>query len=416
VLQKTPVRPVYLDANATTRLDPLALEAMLPFLKGDFGNPSSLHGFAQPAKAALARARAAVAALIGAEESEIVFTSGGTEANNTAILSALETQEGRDEIVTSAVEHPAVLALCAHLAKSRGVKVHFIPVDGEGRLDMEAYRAALGPKTALVSIMWANNETGTIFPVEEIADLAHEAGALFHTDAVQAVGRVPVRLSAVAADFLSLSAHKFHGPKGVGALFVRKGTAFAPLVRGGRQERGRRAGTENVAGIAGLGAAASLAAWHLLTDEGRTAALRDRLEAGIAELFPNVRVLGDRSNRLPNTSLVAFDKVDGEGLLVLLAQAGVAASGGSACATGMMEPSHVLKAMKLKPDLLFGAVRFSLSRDTEADDIERALSALPEAMDRLCGPTPFRRAVEEAAAALDPVLRQAGQSSMRKVA
>ncbi|MBZ8135270.1 aminotransferase class V-fold PLP-dependent enzyme [Afifella sp. IM 167] len=406
------MRPVYLDANATTRLDPLALEAMLPFLKGEFGNPSSLHGHGQPAKAVLGRARAAVAALIGAEESEIVFTSGGTEANNAAILSALATQEGRDEIVTSAVEHPAVLALCAHLAQSRGIKVHVIPVDGCGRLDMEAYRAALGPKTALASIMWANNETGTLFPVEELADLAHEAGALFHTDAVQAAGRVPVRLSAVAADFLSLSAHKFHGPKGVGALFVRKGTAFSPLIRGGKQERGRRAGTENVAGIAGLGAAASLAAWHLLTDSDRIAGLRDRLEAGIAELFPHATVLGDTSNRLPNTASIAFDKVDGEGLLVLLAQMGVAVSGGSACASGMMEPSHVLKAMKLKTDLLFGAVRFSLSRDNDAEDIERALAALPAAMDKLCGPTPFRRAVEEAAAALHPAPR----ASLRKVA
>ncbi|WP_026379586.1 aminotransferase class V-fold PLP-dependent enzyme [Afifella pfennigii] len=399
-------RSVYLDANATTRVDPLVLEAMLPFYGGDFGNPSSPHALGAPAKAAIARARAALGALIGAEEGEIVFTSGGTEANNTAILSALATADGRDEIVTSAVEHPAVLALAAHLARERGVTVRVIPVDGKGRLDIEAYKAALGPKTAIASIMWANNETGAIFPIEELADLAHEAGALFHSDAVQAVGRLPLRVSAAGVDFLSLSAHKLHGPKGVGALYVRKGAPFSPLMRGGRQERGRRAGTENVPGIVGLGAAASLAAWHLFADGERVRGLRDRLEAGILARFPEAQVLGDTGNRLANTSLIAFADIDAEALISLLAKAGIAASGGAACASGMAEPSHVLKAMRLPARLLFGAVRFSFSRDSDEADVERALEVLPEVMEKLSAPPPLRQTVPAARPA-EPLTEEA---------
>lgn len=276
------MRPIYFDNNATTRTDPEVVAAMLPYFAEQFGNASSAHDFGAQVREAVRLARRQVQALLGAAfDREIVFTSGGTEADNTAILSALETQGDRDEIVTTAVEHPAILSLVAYLEKSRGVKVHYIGVDEFGRLDIEAYRHALGPRTAIASVMWANNETGTIFPVEMLAQYAREAGALFHTDAVQAAGRIPIDLKATGIDMLSLSGHKLHGPKGIGALYLRKGVKFKSLIRGGHQERGRRGGTENVPAIVGLGKAAELAA-ACLEDKGtRLGALRDRLERGL---------------------------------------------------------------------------------------------------------------------------------------
>ncbi|MDY6860411.1 MAG: aminotransferase class V-fold PLP-dependent enzyme, partial [Pseudomonadota bacterium] len=273
--------PVYLDNNATTRVFPEVVEAMVPYFTEQFGNASSIHAFGSEVGGALRQARRSLQALIGAEfDHEIIFTSGGTESNNTALRSALAANPERNEIVTSTVEHPAILSLCDWLEKHEGVTVHRIPVDKQGRLDIDAYRAALGPKTALVSLMWANNETGTIFPVDGLADLAHEAGALFHTDAVQAVGKVPIDLKSTGIDMLSLSSHKFHGPKGLGALYVRRGTRFRPLLRGGHQERGRRAGTENAPAIVGLGKAAEMTMATMADDMARITALRDRLEKG----------------------------------------------------------------------------------------------------------------------------------------
>lgn len=383
------MEPVYLDNNATTRTDPAVVAAMLPYFAEQFGNASSAHAFGHAVAPALREARRAVQQLLGAaSEAEIVFTSGGTESDNAAILSALQTQSGRDEIVTTAVEHPAVLSLVDHLESERGLKVHRIGVDGQGRLDVDAYERALGPRTAIASVMWANNETGTLFPVDDLAERAHRAGALFHTDAVQAAGKVRIELKATAIDMLSLSGHKLHGPKGIGVLYLRKGTAFVPLVRGGPQERRRRGGTENVPGIVGLGKAAELAAAHLDDEASRVRDLRDELEHGIVAAVGDCAVLGDRDQRLPNTANLAFAHLDGEAILHHLAQAGIAASLGSACASGSMEPSHVLRAMQVAPQLLRGAIRFSLSRDTTAAQIERVLQAIPDIVARVRASSP----------------------------
>lgn len=367
--------PAYLDNNATTRVAPEVVAAMLPFFTENFGNASSTHDFGAAVAPALKAARQSVQALIGAEfDHELIFTSGGTESDATALLSALETQAPRAEIVTSAVEHPAVLNFCQHLEKTGRAKIHIIPVDEAGDLDMAAYRAALSEKTAVVSIMWANNETGKIFPVAELAALAHEAGALFHSDAVQAAGKIALNVKDAAIDMLSLSGHKICGPKGIGALYVKKGVKFSALFRGGKQERGRRAGTENTPGIVGLGVAAKLAQ---KTDLARIAALRDRLENGLLAAIPQARVNGFGA-RLPNTLNIAFACADSEALLHKLDRAGVAASSGSACASGTMEPSHVLRAMRVPPLYLQGALRFSLSHETTEAEIDLVLQNLPE--------------------------------------
>jgi cysteine desulfurase len=374
------VRAIYLDNNATTRTDPSVVAAMLPFFTEQFGNASSAHTFGNEVAGALKQARRQLQALLGAAfDHEIVFTSGGTESDNAAILSALGVQDGRDEIVTTAVEHPAVLSLVEELGR-RGIRSRLIPVDALGRLDIEAYRRALSPRTAIASVMWANNETGTIFPVEFLARMAHSAGALFHTDAVQAVGRVAIDLRNSEIDMLSLSGHKLHGPKGIGALYLRKGTSFKPLLFGGPQERRRRAGTENVPGVVGLGKAAELVAARF--ERARIAALRDWLEQGILRLG-HCMVLGDIHNRLPNTSSIAFEHLEGEAIIHHLNRAGIAASLGSACASGSMEPSHVLRAMNVAPAALRGAVRFSLSRDNTEDEIDHVLDVLPDIIERL---------------------------------
>jgi cysteine desulfurase len=375
------MQPVYLDNNATTRMDAEVLAAMLPYFTEHFGNPSSSHEFGTAAGDAVRAAREQVRALLGAAHAhEIVFTSGGTESDNVAILAALECQDGRNEIIVSAVEHPAVLSFVQHLAKQRGAVVHTIPVDGKGRLDLDAYRAALGPETAIASIMWANNETGTIFPVEELAALAHEAGALFHTDAVQAAGRVALDVKSTAIDMLSLSAHKLHGPKGIGALYVRKGVRFQALIRGGKQERGRRAGTENVPGIVGLGKAAERTLARPSGQGERVGALRDCLEAGVLTRIGGCFIAGDMASRLANTSTIVFDAALGEVILAELNKAGIAASSGSACASGSVEPSHVLRAMKVPYTAALGAIRFSFSHENTAADVERVLEVLPAAV------------------------------------
>lgn len=368
----------YLDNNATTRTAPEVVQAMLPFFANSFGNPSSVHDFGNAATAAMSYARRQVQALIGAEhEQEIVFTAGATESNNAALLQALRRGD-RNEVIISAVEHAAVLGVVADQEKHHGVVVHRIGVDSRGRLDMASFRRALSKRTALVSIMWANNETGTLFPVAELSEMAREVGALFHTDAVQAVGKVPIDLKSTKIDMLSFSAHKFHGPKGVGALYVRKSTKFRAFLRGGRQERARRAGTENVPGIIGLGKAAELALAALGEDSARIAAMRDRLEHAVLATIEGTSVLGDTDARVPGTTAIAFEGADAEELLFRLNKAGIAASSGSACTSGNVEPSHVLKAMRIPYSTAMGTVRFSLARDTSVEDINHLISVLPE--------------------------------------
>ena len=378
------MRPVYLDNNATTRMDPAVVAAMLPYFTDHFGNASSAHDFGAASSAAIRAAREQVCSLIGARHGhEIVFTSGGTESDNAAILSALHSDPARKDVIVSAVEHPAILALAAHLQRDRGVGVHIVPVDRRGRLDLDAYKAALGVKTAIVSIMWANNETGTIFPVAELAELAHEAGALFHTDAVQAAGRIAIDVERAGVDMLSLSAHKFNGPKGIGALYVRKGVRFTPLIRGGKQERGRRAGTENAPGIAGLGKAAELAALRLAgADFLRMRNLRDWFEVEVLRGIDHCYIAGDIDRRLPNTSNIVFEGADGEVILSGLNKARIAASSGSACASGSTEPSHVLRAMNVPYTSALGAIRFSFSHENSSDDVTRVLEVLPEIVGR----------------------------------
>ncbi|MBV8268827.1 MAG: cysteine desulfurase NifS [Planctomycetaceae bacterium] len=384
---------IYLDNNATTKVDPQVVEAMLPFFTEQFGNPSSMHSFGDRVGKALKVARNQVQELLGAaHESEIIFTSCGTESDSTAILSALKAFPDRREIITTAVEHPAVLTLCDYLEKQlvdEGYIIHRLRVDTKGRLDLREYRKRLSEKTAIVSVMWANNETGTIFPVEEMAELARGHGALFHTDAVQAVGKIPINLKATSIDMLSLSGHKLHAPKGVGVLYVRRGTRFRPLLRGGHQERGRRAGTENSASIVGLGKAAELAMEHLVFENTCVKAMRDRLEQAILEAVPNCFATGDASNRLPNTSNIAFEYVEGEGILLLLNKEGIAASSGSACTSGSLEPSHVMRAMGIPYTAAHGTIRFSLSRYNTMDEIERVVKVVPGILAHLRSLSPY---------------------------
>lgn len=371
------MQPIYLDNNATTRVDPAVVETMLPFFTEQFGNPSSMHNFGDRVGRALKQARTQVQTLIGAaHDSEIIFTSCGTESDSTALLSALRAQPDRSEIITTVVEHPAVLNLCDQLEKE-GYTVHRLGVDSRGRLDLQAYRSRLSERVAIVSVMWANNESGTLFPVEAMAEMAAEAGVMFHTDAVQAVGKLPISLRDSRIDMLSISGHKLHAPKGIGVLYLRRGTRFRPLLRGGHQERGRRAGTENSAAIVGLGKAAELALAHMHEENTHVRALRDRLEEGILAQVPHAFITGDPDNRLPNTASIAFEYIEGESILLLLNKAGIAASSGSACTSGSLEPSHVMRAMGIPYTAAHGTVRFSLSRYNTAEEIERVIEVVP---------------------------------------
>ena len=380
---------VYLDNNATTMVDKSIVDAMLPFFTEQFGNPSSLHSFGNRVGQATKKARKQVQSLLGAEhDSEIIFTSCGTESDSTAILSAIKAQPDRNEIITTAVEHPAILTLCEHLAKE-GYTIHYLGVDGKGRLDLQEYQALLSSKTAIVSVMWANNETGTLFPVVEMAEMANATGVMFHTDAVQAVGKVPMNIKDTKIDMLSVSGHKLHAPKGIGVLYLRRGTRFRPLLRGGHQERGRRAGTENAASVVGLGMAAEMAMEFLEFENIEVARMRDRLEEGILEAVPNAFVTGDPDNRLPNTSNIAFEYIEGEGILLLLNKAGIAASSGSACTSGSLEPSHVMKAMGIPYTAAHGTVRFSLSRYNTMEDVEKVIEAVPPIMAQLRKLSPY---------------------------
>ena len=372
----------YFDHNATTQVDPEVLAAMLPYFTQEYGNPNSVHSFGQTARGAVERARAAVAALIGARPSEIVFTSGGTEADNLAIFGVLGAVAGQPpHIITTTIEHHAVLHSCDALER-RGVAVTRVAVSRDGVVDPDDIRRALRPETVLITVMHANNELGTLQPLEEIGRITSEAGVRFHTDAVQAAGKVPLNVSALGVDLLSLSAHKFYGPKGVGALFVRKGVQLEPLFYGSRGEGGRRAGTENVAGIVGLGKAAELARERLREQADRVRALRDRLEQGLLERIAGARANGSAALRLPNTCNIMFPTVESESLVIALDLQGLACSAGAACLSGAVDPSHVLAAIGLSPAEARGSIRLSLGRTTTEEDIDFAVRMIPEAVAR----------------------------------
>jgi cysteine desulfurase len=380
---------IYLDNNATTMVDPGVVETMIPYYTEQFGNPSSMHSFGNKVGFALKQARKQIQKLLGAEyDSEIIFTSCGTESDSTAILSALKAQPERNEIITTVVEHPAVLSLCEYLEKD-GYKVHYLKVNEKGQLDLDKYKELLSDRVAIVSVMWANNETGTLFPVLEMAELANAAGVMFHTDAVQSVGKIPMDLKSSKIDMLSLSGHKLHAPKGIGVLYLRRGVRFRPLLRGGHQERGRRAGTENVASIIALGKAAEMAMEHMEFENTKVKAMRDRLEEGILASVSHCFITGDPDNRLPNTSNIAFEFVEGEAILMLLNKQGIAASSGSACTSGSLEPSHVMRAMDIPYTAAHGSTRFSFSRYNTMDDVERVIEAIPPIMEKLRKLSPY---------------------------
>jgi cysteine desulfurase len=380
---------IYLDNNATTMVDPVIVQEMLPYFSEQFGNPSSMHSFGNKVGFAIKQARKQIQQLLGAEhDSEIIFTSCGTESDSTAILSALKAQPERNEIITTVVEHPAVLSLCEQLEKE-GYKVHYLKVDMKGRLDLDEYKKLLSDRVAVVSVMWANNESGTLFPVLEMAEMARAAGVMFHTDAVQAVGKIPMDLKSSKIDMLSLSGHKLHAPKGIGVLYLRRGVRFRPLLRGGHQERGRRAGTENTASIVALGKAAELALEHMPYENTTVAAMRDRLEEGILDAVPYCFVTGDPDNRLPNTCNIAFEFVEGEAILMLLNKQGIAASSGSACTSGSLEPSHVMRAMDIPFTAAHGSIRLSLSRYNTMDEIDYVIAAIPPIMAQLRKLSPY---------------------------
>jgi cysteine desulfurase len=384
------MKVVYLDNNATTRVAPEVLEAMLPYFSEYYGNPSSMHSFGGDVAAKIKEARANVAKLIGAEADEIVFTSCGTESDSSAIRAALEFADpGKNHIIASRVEHPAIKSLYESLAK-KGYRVTFVPVDGAGRLDVDYLYQYLSDDTALVSLMWANNETGVIFPIEDVSQRLKEKGILFHSDAVQAAGKLPIDLSRTGVDMLSLSGHKFHAPKGVGVLYIRKGTKFSPFMIGGHQEHGRRGGTENVASIIGLGKAAELAKKHVdANDYARIAELRDKLEISLLERVTNSMVNGDTEHRLPNTTSIAFEYVEGEAILLMMNEHGICASSGSACTSGSLEPSHVLRAMGVPFTAAHGSIRFSLSRYSTEEEIDFVVEKMPPIIKRLREMSPF---------------------------
>jgi cysteine desulfurase len=384
---------VYLDNNATARVAPEVVEAMMPYLTEFYGNPSSMHHFGAEAGRGLATAREQVANLLGARTpSEIIFTAGGSESDNLGIVGTLRAYPDKKHVVTSAVEHPAVLGLCRDLEQRHGYEVDFIGVDGEGRLDLDELRAKVREDTAVVSIMMANNETGVIFDTAAIGEIVKAKGAVFHVDAVQAVGKLPLNVQQLeTVDMLAISGHKVHAPKGVGALYVRKGTRLRPLIVGGHQERGRRAGTENVASCVALGAACQLAEAHREEEATRVRVLRDRLEEKILPAVTDCRRNGAAEPRLPNTSNISFDYIEGEGILLLLDRAGIAASSGSACTSGSLEPSHVLKAMGVPFISAHGSIRFSLSRYNTEAEIDYVAAVVPRIVERLREITPFNR-------------------------
>ncbi|MFH1619500.1 MAG: cysteine desulfurase NifS [bacterium] len=383
------MKTIYLDNNATTRVADEAKKEMEPFFCEFYGNPSSMHTFGGGVQKHIDNARERLASLLGAADpAEIIFTSCGSESDNAAIWAALRTCPEKKHVVTSRVEHPAVLNLC-HFLESQGYKVTYLGVDGEGRLDMDHLREAVNENTAIVTLMWANNDTGVVFPVEDAARIVKSRGSVFHTDAVQSAGKIPINLKNSAIDMLSVSGHKLHAPKGIGALYVRKGTRFIPFLMGGHQERGRRAGTENVPYIVGFGKAAELAGQHIEKENTKVKTLRDRLELGLMKAIPNCRRNGHPDERLPNTANISFEFVEGEAILLLLSEKGIAASSGSACTSGALEPSHVLRAMGVPYTFAHGSVRFSLSRYTTAEEIDTLLREMPGIIEKLRKISPF---------------------------
>jgi cysteine desulfurase len=392
------MRVIYLDNNATTKVDPAVVDAMLPYLSEHYGNPSSMHSFGGNVAAHIKEARENVADLIGATADEIVFNSSGTESDSTAIWAAIESNPNKKHIITSRVEHPAIKNLYESLSK-KGYRVTFVPVDNQGILDQDYLYKNLSEDTAVVSLMWANNETGVIFPIEEISQKVKDRGIVFHTDAVQAVGKIPIDIKETGVDLLSLSGHKLHAPKGIGVLYIRKGTKFSPFMIGGHQEKGRRGGTENVASIIGLGKAAELAKKHL--DENaydRIGQLRDKLETTLVANISHSMVNGDRRHRLLNTSSIAFEYVEGEAILLMMNEYGICASSGSACTSGSLEPSHVLRAMGVPFTAAHGSIRYSLSRYTTEEEIDIVIDKMPPIIERLRGMSPFWKDAMKSAA------------------
>jgi cysteine desulfurase len=380
-----------MDNNATTMVAPEVLETMLPYFSELYGNPSSMHTFGGQVGKVVRTAREKIAALINAEPEEIIFTSCGTESDSTAILAALQAQPEKRHIVTTRVEHPAVKNLCGSLDTLTGHKHRLteLPVESDGTLDLQRFEDSLDDETAIVSVMWANNETGVIFPIEEMAKIAKSRGILFHTDAVQAVGKIPIDLARVPVDFLSISGHKLHAPKGVGVLYVRKRTPFVPFLIGGHQEHGRRGGTENVASIIGLGKACELAARHIVKENTTVRALRDKLENGLLEKIPNALLNGHKTERLPNTANISFEYVEGEAILLHMDRYGICASSGSACTSGSLEPSHVLRAMGVPFTAAHGSIRYSLSVYNNEDEVDFVLDRMPGIIAKLRDMSPF---------------------------
>jgi cysteine desulfurase len=386
------MKTIYLDNNATSAIAPVVYQAMTPYLTEFYGNPSSMHTFGGQIYRKIEEARSNVADLISAEPEEIIFTSCGTESDNTAIMSALESYPQKRHIITTKVEHPAVLSTCRRLSR-KGYRITYLPVDSLGRLDMELFYKSLDDDTAIVSIMYANNETGVIFPIKEIAQTLRERNILFHTDAVQVAGKLPLNVKDLGIDMLALSGHKLHAPKGIGILYVRKGVRFSPYIMGGHQEKGRRAGTENVASIIAIGKACELAKNSLEFELNHVAMLRDRLERALLENCPNCRVNGDRENRLPNTTNISFEFVEGEAILLRLDEHGICASSGSACTSGSLEPSHVLRAMGVPFTAIHGSVRFSLSRYNTSEEIDTVIEVTKQIIKDLRNISPYGKKV-----------------------
>ena len=382
------MKPIYVDNNATTRVADEVFAAMRPYFCEEYGNPSSMHSVGGRIGPKLREARRQVADFLGARPDEIIFTSCGTESDNTAVRAALATNPDKRHIVTSRVEHPAIGSLVSSLTRE-GYRVTEVPVDSNGCLDMIKLESSLASDTALVTIMWANNETGVIFPVEKIAEKCRARGITFHTDAVQAAGKLPIDLSGNRIDMLSISGHKLHAPKGVGALYVRKGTKFSPFMIGGHQEKGRRAGTENVPGIIALGQACELAGRRLEEENTRVRALRDRLESELTRLIPDTRVNGTTKERTPNTTNISFANIEGESILLMLNEFGICASSGSACTSGSLEPSHVMRAMGVPFTMAHGSIRFSLSVYNTEEEIDEIIRRLPPIIERLRQLSPF---------------------------
>jgi cysteine desulfurase len=382
------MKTIYFDNNATTKVAEEVVEEINPFFCELYGNPSSMHTFGGQVGQKIRKAREQVACLLGCDPGEIIFTSGGTEGDNTAIKSTLAMMPNKHKIITSRVEHPAVLTVCREL-ENHGYTVVELGVDKNGQLDLEGQEKQLDDDTALVTIMYANNETGVIFPIDKIADMVADKGILFHTDAVQAVGKIPLNLSKSNIDLISLSGHKLHAPKGVGALYAKKGTRMSPFILGGHQEGGRRAGTENAPGIIGLGKACQLAANNLEEENSRVKYLRDKLENAILEKCIDSRLNGDKHNRLPNTTNISFEYIEGESILLMLDKYGICASSGSACTSGSLEPSHVLRAMGIPFTAAHGSVRFSLSRYNTEAEVDYTIEKIPPIINRLRELSPF---------------------------